>query len=129
MKKAPRESKVGRAFRELRAEKRVFHRSDDDYMYYLLSVIAVERGLASTIRIAADLSQKNLAAELETWQPTVAKWECGYAKPTIEYGIRYGQKLVELIHAETNRHRRVSWCRQFPHELRNRFLLHAERAL
>lgn len=121
--------KIGRPVRSVKYERKITDRSDDDYLYHLVALVAVERGLAQSIRLAANVSQATVGADIGTVQATIAQWERGYARPAFDISTAYGKKLIELIHMEPSRLRRISWCKRFPMILRQTCLKEAERGL
>jgi DNA-binding transcriptional regulator YiaG len=57
--------------------------------------------MARAIRIAADVSQERIAAELGVHRVTVARWEAGARRPRGQLRLRYAGLLAELREAGT----------------------------
>lgn len=56
-------------------------------------------GAARSIRVAAGISQSELALELGVSGATICRWERGNRMPRAEVALRYGALLHELMRA------------------------------
>jgi DNA-binding transcriptional regulator YiaG len=67
-----------------------------------LTAVSKARSLASTgaarsIRLAAGLSLREIAADLGVSPSTVLRWERGERRPRTQAAARYGHRLEELM--------------------------------
>jgi transcriptional regulator with XRE-family HTH domain len=60
---------------------------------------AIRSGLAADLRVAAELSQAEVAAAIGVTPTAVQKWESGRRMPRGQVAVRYARFLVQLADA------------------------------